>query len=283
MVFQIFQFKRRCPTRTRWNVFWNWTIVPRFVRFFYVLFYRLKRTNLAQIPRSGSIIFVANHQSFLDVPAVGMTVWDRPVIFLTRESLFTNRLLAFCMKIFGVIPIAGKGGDRQTMRISLDELKGGGCVLLYPEGGRSVDGRLGPFMRGALMLAKKSKAPIQLIAVEGAADVWPRVRKKPYLRGRIMTRVGRIIEWSELEAMDRDEALDMIRRELETMRLELRAELRQHSRGRYPRPSPADIAYWDAPQEEQQFKPVGNMDDGEASLAAEAAAGIKEPSSSATS
>ena len=248
-----------------------------------MVLYRLRRTERSRVPRKGPLIFVANHQSFLDVPAVGMTVWDRPVLFLTRKSLFANKFLAFGMKIFGVIPISGKGGDRQTMRISLDELKGGGCVLLYPEGGRSVDGRLGPFMRGALMLAKKSKAPIQLVAVEGAADVWPRVRKKPYLRGRIMTRVGRIIEWSELESMDRDEAMDMIRRELEVMRLELRAELRQRSRGRYPRPGPADIAYWDAPQEEQQFKPVGNMDDGEASLAAEAAAGIKEPPSSATS
>ncbi len=280
MFFKIFQFKRRCPTRTRWNVFWNWTIVPRFVLFFYILFYRIKRTNLRQIPRTGPLIFVANHQSFLDVPAVGMTVWDRPVIFLTRKSLFTNKLLAFCMKIFGVIPIAGKGGDRQTMRISLDELKGGGCVCLYPEGGRSVDGRLGPFMRGALMLAKKSKAPIQLVAVEGAADAWPRTRSKPYLRGRIMTRVGRIIEWSELDAMDRDEALDMIRRELEVMRLELRAELRRRSRGRYPRPGIADIPYWEVPPEEQQKTPVGNMEDGEASHAAEVAAGLSKSSSS---
>lgn len=278
MVFHTFQFKRRGPTRTRWNVFWNWTICPRIVLYIYMVLYRLRRTERSRIPRRGALIFVANHQSFLDVPAVGMTAWDRPVLFLTRKSLFKNKLLAFGMKIFGVIPIEGEGGDRQTMRISLDELKGGGCVLLYPEGGRSIDGRLGPFMRGALMLAKKSKAPIQLIAVEGAADVWPRVRKKPYLRGRIMTRVGRIIEWAELEAMDRDEALDMIRRELEVMRLELRAELRKRSRGRYPRPGPADIAYWDASQEEPQLKPVGNMDDGEASMAAEVASGIKKPS-----
>lgn len=278
MVFRVFQLKRRAPTRTRWNVLWNWTIVPRFVLVAYTLLYRLRRTRRNLVPRTGPMIFVANHQSFLDVPAVGMTVWDRPVIFLTRKSLFTNKLLAFSMKIFGVIPIEGKGGDRQTMRISLDELKGGGCVLLYPEGGRSVDGRLGPFMRGALMLAKKSKAPIQLVAVEGAADAWPRTRSKPYLRGRIMTRVGRIIEWSELESMDRDEALDFIRRELEQMRMELRAELRQRSRGRYPRPGPADIPYWDAPEEEQQLTPVGNMDDGEAASAAEVAAGLVKPS-----
>ena len=70
--------------------------------------------------------------------------------------------------------------------------------------------------------------------------MWPRGRTYPKLRGRIRVRAGKAIPADDLLAGSPEEALDRLKQVIETMRLELRAELRQASGGRYPAPGPGD-------------------------------------------
>jgi 1-acyl-sn-glycerol-3-phosphate acyltransferase len=127
----------------------------------------------------------------------------------------------------------------------------GRTVFMFPEGTRSEDGRTKALKPGVALLARKARAPIVPMAIEGAHDVWPRTRRLPSVRGLLEVEVGEpiapetVARWS---AEGPDVLLANMRRTLEELRLRCRARLRERSRGAFPPAGPADRAYWeDAP------------------------------------
>lgn len=240
----IFDVRRRAPTRSAFAVLFWWTVVASLVRGAFCLMYRLRCTGRAHVPRRGPIVYVANHQSNYDPPIVGSLVGDRPLVCLARVGLFRSKLLAWIILQIGAIPIDRERADAAAMRAAIAELQAGGCILVFPEGARTLDGALGPFKPGMLALLKRADAAVVPIAIEGAYDVWPRGRKRPKLRGRIRVKAAAAIPSDELLRDPPDVAMDRLRRQIETMRLELRHELRQATNGRYPAPAPGDLPYW---------------------------------------
>ena len=126
-------------------------------------------------------------------------------------------------------------------------LEAGHPVLVFPEGTRTRDGVIGPFLPGMLVLVKRTGATVVPVALEGARDVWPPSRSRPRLTGRIVSTTGTPISAGELLAGGREAALDLLRRRIETMRLELRQRLRSQTGGRYPPRGPGDQPFWEAP------------------------------------
>ena len=82
------------------------------------------------------------------------------------------------------------------------------------------------------------------MAVEGTFDAWPTGQKYPRLTGRVRVSAGKGIDPAELLADGSDAAMERLKREIETMRLELRSEIRQETKGRLPAPGPGDVPYW---------------------------------------
>jgi 1-acyl-sn-glycerol-3-phosphate acyltransferase len=234
------QTSRRTPG---WPVvpmlFW-WNLVRGGLRFWMTMAYRFRAEGAEQVPPTGPVIYVANHQSHLDPIIVGIVVGDRPFSGMARSTLFENRLLASIMRGIGVISLDQSKGDAGAMRAALGELAAGRCVLIFPEGTRTRDGAMHEFKPGAALIIRRSGAPVVPVAIEGAFDVWRIGTSLPRLSGRIAVRAGPALAAEELMRDGTAKALTRMHGLIESMRLELRSRMRRESGGRYPAPGPGD-------------------------------------------
>lgn len=240
-----FQFSRRLPGRSPFfNTFLAWTVVSTFVHVLLLVFYGIRRYGKKNVTPTGPAIYIANHQSHLDPPIVGVLIADRPFTSLARSSLFKNKVFGRVIRWLGAVPLQQGKGDTAAMKTALAELEQGRRILIFPEGSRTPDGTLQPFQRGVMLLIKRAKVPVIPVALDGAYDVWPIHNALPKLTGRVAVVAGNPIDPDELLADGADAALERLRRTIETMRLSLRKELRNCTGGRLPRPGAADEPYW---------------------------------------
>ncbi|MBI1749792.1 MAG: 1-acyl-sn-glycerol-3-phosphate acyltransferase [Acidobacteria bacterium] len=126
---------------------------------------------LENIP-AGVCIFVANHTSNADPPAVVGAI-PRRVALLGKKEVFRVPILGTVLRLAGFVPV--DRANRESAIASVDEalenLKGGVSYLVFPEGTRSPDGRLRPFKKGSFVMAIRAQAPIVPVSVIGAHKV----------------------------------------------------------------------------------------------------------------
>ncbi len=242
---RVLQFGRRWPTHSFFEILFWWTVVPVLLRMFFRLVYRARWSGRDQIPRCGPIIYAANHQSHYDPPLIGCLAADRPFSSVAQSGLFSSGPSGWLMRQVGAIPLKRGQSDVSAVRIAIAQLRVGGCVLIFPEGGRTRDGVLGPFHRGVLVLIRRSKAAVVPVAVDGTYDVFGIGRRFPRLKGRIGVKFGRPIAAEELLNDSPEVALERLRRAIETMRLDLRKRMREATAGRYPTDTTGDAPYWE--------------------------------------
>ena len=120
----------------------------------------------------GVCLFVANHTSSADAPAVVGAI-PRRISILVKESLFRIPLVGWAFHLARFVPV--NRFDRESAIASVDRavdyMRAGASFLIYPEGTRSDDGRLGVFKKGAFVLAIKAGVPIVPVACAGAHRV----------------------------------------------------------------------------------------------------------------
>lgn len=228
---------------TPWYAFSRWTTLM-LLR----LFYRIHREGSHHIPGVGPVLLVANHQSFLDPPAIATLCMHRATHFVARIGLFQNKFFSWLITSYNSIPIRENTGDIAAMKEAIRRLDRGAAVLIFPEGSRTDDGRMTEFKRGVSILLKRASCPVVPIAIEGAFEAWPRERKWPRLFGtRFALRAAPPIDHDVLLAQGVDAALRRLETIIDAMRLELRAELRARTAGRFPPPGPADMPSYSSP------------------------------------
>lgn len=219
------QTRRRAPGHSALYIITFWTCVRAAVKAFFKVLYRARFLGQEKVPSRGPVIFVANHQSHYDPPAVGSLVGDRPLSFVARSTLFGFKPFAWLIQLLGAIPIRQGEPDTAAIRLTLRELEAGRCVLIFPEGTRTSDGSVGTFRGGSWLLIKKSRVTVCPVAIEGLRDVWPIGQSRPRLTGRIALVVGDPIEGDRLIEMGKDSAMDYLRSRVDTLRQELRTVL----------------------------------------------------------
>lgn len=245
---RLLELRRRAPTMTFSQAFVGWTIIYSIVLVSLVVVYRVRRRGRANVPSSGPVIYVANHQSYYDTPIIGLIVGDRPFSALARSGLFSFGPFGRLIRLLGAISLRQGRGDASALRAAIDVVRRGGAVLIFPEGARTHDGVMVKFKHGLLSMLKRAPAAVVPIAVEGAFDVWRRGRRYPRLVGRLAGMAGSPIPAEDLLAMEPAAAMERLRREIETMRLDLRRELRAATDGRFPAPGLGDRPYWEPSQ-----------------------------------
>jgi 1-acyl-sn-glycerol-3-phosphate acyltransferase len=207
----------------------------------FAVLYRVRVHRADQVPASGAILLVANHQSYLDPPLIGFGIYHRQIDYLARMGLFRVPGLAWLIEALNATPIKEDSGDAGAIKEVLRRLGEGHAVLIFPEGSRSPDGQVHEFKRGTALLFRRADCPVIPVAIEGCYEAWPRNRRFPSVLGkRVAVRFGEPIAATSLKALGPDGALSLLREQIDAMRLELRAELRAASRGRYPPRGPAD-------------------------------------------
>jgi len=164
-------------------------------------------------------LFLMNHQSMLDIPAAFGAIRS-PVRFMAKRMLGSVPVLGWYMKATRMILVNREKGSEAVaaIRIAAERLQQGACILIYPEGTRSRDGRLLPFKRGPFELAIASQVDIVPLAIHGAADVLPRGSASPR-RGTIRVRIGAPIPTKGLVRADREALMDRVRDEIEALHL----------------------------------------------------------------
>lgn len=98
--------------------------------------YRFKVIGKENIPKDGSIIICGNHRSFLDPPLIEVTC-GRYTRFLAKEELTKNKFLALLGIVFDVILVKKDSKEVKALKESLQTLKNGHCLALFPEGTRN--------------------------------------------------------------------------------------------------------------------------------------------------
>jgi 1-acyl-sn-glycerol-3-phosphate acyltransferase len=184
---------------------------------FYTFLFSLRKQGWKNIPRKGPVLLVANHQSFLDPIAVGLTAC-RELSYLARKSLFKKPFLDIYLKSVGCCPVDLEGVAKEGIRSTLDLLNNGRAVLVFPEGTRSEDGLMQDLKPGIQLLIRKSNAIVVPVGIAGAHEALSRDNFWPTLcpifmdgnRGSIGISIGAPIDAKVLADLPREDSLKLL-------------------------------------------------------------------------
>ncbi|ADE57212.1 lysophospholipid acyltransferase family protein [Aminobacterium colombiense] len=186
------------------------------------LYNRLSVRWLASLPKEDPVIVVANHCSNLDPIIIG-ALFPRRLRYLAKSELFSTLGMSLLIRTLGAIPV--KKQDLQSagaaLKAFLDLLEKGENVLLFPEGARSLNGKLQPLQGGVALIAMKSGAPVIPAFIKGSFESMP--PGASFVRpNRIQVTFGEAIYPRELEtglsAKDsRQQFLDRVYEALENL------------------------------------------------------------------
>jgi 1-acyl-sn-glycerol-3-phosphate acyltransferase len=143
-----------------------------------LLGFSLRIRGRRHIPRTGPVLLIANHQSFLDPPLIGLAA-PRHLRYLARKTLFRHWCFGALIRSLHAVPIDQDGIGKEGLKTILQQLQAGKAVLVFPEGERTLDGQLGQLRPGIQLLIKRVKAPIVPIGIAGAHAAWQRSRAFP--------------------------------------------------------------------------------------------------------
>lgn len=134
----------------------------------FLVLFRLRRRDRHHLPESGSTLIVSNHVSMKDPPFVSAAAMPRPSYLMAKSELFRFRPFAWLIESLGAFPVVRGGADREAIRTARRILAAGGQLIMFPEGTRSLDGRLRPPLPGAGALALEPGVTVVPAAIWGS-------------------------------------------------------------------------------------------------------------------
>ena len=172
---------------------------------------RVEISGMENLMTDRAQIFIANHQGYYDIFALSgyLPVQLR---WVSKASLFRVPFMGWAMSAARYIPV--ERGDRkksyQAFLNTIESVKAGNSVVIFPEGTRSADGNIGPFKKGSQLLAQRADVPMVPVTITGTRDI---IRK-----GSIMIYPGPIrivispgVTLDGKDSKKGDEALEAIR------------------------------------------------------------------------
>lgn len=130
------------------------------------LLFRVRVQGREHLPVEGPFLIASNHINILDPFIIGAKV-PRFVEFMAKDELFHVPVLAGFIRYLGAFPVKRGAGDKAALKRALEVPKRGGCLMIFPEGHRSRDGRVGKGLPGIAMVARRSKCPVVPCAIVG--------------------------------------------------------------------------------------------------------------------
>ena len=156
------------------------SLAHQIVWFFSVIFfsikYRISVTGFHHIPLKPPFVVVAPHQCYFDPFLFGGFI-PYKVHYITTADVFKSKFLKFGLDAIGTIPIRRHVQDLKAIRKMLNLVKRGQPVGIFPEGGRTMDGRPLEIAPETIKFIQKCNAPILPLKMKGAFEIWPRWSK----------------------------------------------------------------------------------------------------------
>jgi 1-acyl-sn-glycerol-3-phosphate acyltransferase len=146
---------------------WSWLIME-------TIFSPVKVTGLERIDTSKPHVYASNHASALDIPVLYVNLPFRFRIAFKKE-LLSYPVIGWQLKRSGQVCIDQQNPSHSisSIRAALKGLKAGLPLLIFPEGGRTPDGEIKPFLPGAFFLAIKAQVDIVPVALVGTYELLP--------------------------------------------------------------------------------------------------------------
>ncbi|MBQ6633860.1 MAG: (d)CMP kinase [Ruminococcus sp.] len=152
----------------------------------YHLFYNISYEGTQNVPKDGGNIFASNHRSYQDPVFIALHT-RVPISYMAKEELFKqNVFFTALIKAFGAVPVVRGSGDTTVIDTSVEKLEKGRNLVIFPEGTRSKDGKVG-----------KGKTGVALVAAVAQTKVIPvgiNFEGKLKFRKRVVVRYGEPIE-----------------------------------------------------------------------------------------
>jgi len=146
---------------------WSWSIMK-------TIFSPVKVTGLEKIDTTRPLVYAVNHASALDIPVLYVYLPFQFRIAFKKE-LLSYPIVGWHLKRSGQVCVdqQNPAGSIGSIRSALKSLKGGTPLVIFPEGGRTPDGEIKPFLPGAFFLAIKAKVDIVPVALIGTYQLLP--------------------------------------------------------------------------------------------------------------
>jgi 1-acyl-sn-glycerol-3-phosphate acyltransferase len=132
---------------------------------------------VGSVPKQGGLLVAANHASYFDIPLLGCGMFRR-AWYLGRSDLFVPGVKGI-LQWLGWIPLKLGRLDRNAFDRAIALIKAGKVVVIFPEGGRSLDGRLRNAKAGLGMIVAQTGCPVVPAYLKGTFDVLPTGAKRP--------------------------------------------------------------------------------------------------------
>jgi 1-acyl-sn-glycerol-3-phosphate acyltransferase len=187
---------------------WSWLIMKS-------IFSPVKVTGLDKIDTSKPHVYATNHASALDIPVLYVNLPFRFRIAFKKE-LLSYPVIGWHLKRSGQVCIDQQNPSRSisSIRAALKGLKEGMPLVIFPEGGRTPDGEIKPFLAGAFFLAIKAQVDVVPVALVGTYDLLPmdtyHIKCRP-----LEMRVGEPISTAGLTLRDIEALSNKVQTELE--------------------------------------------------------------------
>jgi 1-acyl-sn-glycerol-3-phosphate acyltransferase len=183
----------------------------------YTLLWSLRTEGSRHVPKTGPVLLLANHESFLDPVGVGIAV-RRRIWYLARKTLFKPAFFGKYLESVGCLAVDQEGVAKEGLRASVERLQAGKALLIFPEGSRTETGEMAPFKPGIALVLRKAPVPIVPVGIAGAYEAYPLQQKLPSFsplfwpgNGRAMAvSVGERIAPAVYQGMERERMLSFL-------------------------------------------------------------------------
>ena len=172
-----------------------YNIARPIVRFIFTHHYQLTFEGLENVPTDGGNIFASNHRSYGD-PIFIALMTRVPISYMAKEELFKkNIFFTALIKAWGAFPVVRGSGDTQVIDTSIDKLESGRNLVIFPEGTRSTDGKIGKGKNGVALIAAVAQTKVVPVGINFEGEKLAKKKK-------IVVRYGEPIDPKELGIND---------------------------------------------------------------------------------
>jgi 1-acyl-sn-glycerol-3-phosphate acyltransferase len=154
---------------------WVYGLCHYLIRIIFDVAFRGEVIGQEHLPTRGGFLLAANHASFIDPPLVGCHV-ERQMAYFARKSLWKGGFSSWWLDTVGAIPVDRDGAqDVNAIKRVLRALKEERGLILFPEGTRTLDGRLQPAKPGVGFVACKTQVPVVPVRIFGSFEAFGRI------------------------------------------------------------------------------------------------------------
>ena len=182
------------------------TIIPL------IRFYMGEVEGFENLPKEGGFIVASNHGSYMDhliLSTVIVPHYDQKLHFLAKKEHFDSLYQRVWHKYVGAIPLDRESGGEASLDIGVEYLKKGKIMGIYPEGTRTLDGKLQRGKTGVARLALRAKVPVLPVGLIGTFDMLPKGKTIPKL-SKAKVKIGKLMSFDKYYGKENDR--DVLRR-----------------------------------------------------------------------